>query len=378
MSRESRAEVIMRAQDAETLDEANPLLPRAAVSVSSERDQHRQNILEGSEMDIVTEAEKEAKKRTKYCMGAMYMAAMGVCGLVLVALGATLTYLADMVGKDSTELGTVFLARGIGAVSGAISSARLYKWFSGNYVMCWGLVLISAVMIALIYNTSVVALHIYFGLLGIATAVVDTGVQIMTRKLHGKDAGPWLGANTVSFGCAGALVPLIEVIIGKTGAEFYVLAVWVALVAIGLALVPTVEDFVSKGMGKAPPPRPKQAHYNVEIVISLMVFLYIGGKVTLTGYLYTFIDDTGMISSDYETQALLALWICITIGRLSGVYDQAYVNNTTLPWHLFVLSAGASMAMSTILIFSKSRHCPLAGPLLLASLTDHVWVTATI
>lgn len=342
----------MRAQEGEALDgETTSLLPRADVSIASEREEHMQNILRDSEMDKMTEAEKDAKKRTKYCMGAVYMAAMGVCGLVLVALGATLTYLADMVGKDSTELGTVFLARGIGAVSGAISSARLYKWFSGNYVMSCGLVLISGVMVALIYNKSVVGLHIYFGLLGIATAVVDTGVQIMTRKLHGKHAGPWLGANTVSFGCAGALVPLIEVIIGKTGVEFYVLAGFVALVAVGLTTVPTVEDFINKGPGGGPPPRPKQAHYNVEIVISMMVFLYIGGKVTLTGYLYTFIDDTGIISSDEETQALLALWICITIGRLSGVYDQAYVNNTTLPWHLFVLSVGASMAMATILMF---------------------------
>ena len=140
---------------------------------------------------------------------------------------------------------------------------------------------------------------------------------------------------------------LIEVIIGKTGVEFYVLAIWVALVAIGILIVPSVEDVVNRGAGGGgPPPRPIQAHYNVEIVISSMVFLYIGGKVTLTGYLYTFIDDTGMIDTDNETTALLVLWICITIGRLSGVYDQAYVNNTTLPWHLFVLSAGASFLCS--------------------------------
>ncbi len=341
--------------EAEALDgETTGLLPQADASMASEREQRYAAILRDSEMDKMTVEEKEAKKRTKYFMGGVYMAAMGVCGLVLVALGATLTYLADMVGKQSTELGTVFLTRGIGAVSGAISSAKLYKWFSGNNVMFGGLVLIAGVMVALIYNTSVLALHIYFGLLGIATAVVDTGVQIMTRKLHGKDAGPWLGANTVSFGCAGALVPLIEVIIGKTGAEFYVLAIWVALVAIGILIVPSVEDVVNRGAGGGgPPPRPIQAHYNVEIVISSMVFLYIGGKVTLTGYLYTFIDDTGMIDTDNETTALLVLWICITIGRLSGVYDQAYVNNTTLPWHLFVLSAGASLSMLTILTFPR-------------------------
>ena len=42
-------------------------------------------------------------------------------------------------------------------------------------------------------------------------AVTDTGCQIMTRKAHGKKAGPWLGANTVTFGIAGAIVPLMEI-----------------------------------------------------------------------------------------------------------------------------------------------------------------------
>jgi hypothetical protein len=34
----------------------------------------------------------------------------------------------------------------------------------------------------------------------------------MTRKVHGIKAGPWLGANTVVFGVAGALIPLVDVI----------------------------------------------------------------------------------------------------------------------------------------------------------------------
>ena len=58
-----------------------------------------------------------------------------------------------------------------------------------------------------------------------------------------------------------------------------------------------------------------------------------------------------MIDPNNETSALLVLWVFITIGRLCGVYDQAYVNNTTLPIHLFVLSAAATMAMLSIAVF---------------------------
>ena len=140
-----------------------------------------------------------------------YMLAMGICGIVLVALGSTLSSLAANVGKTATEVGTVFITRGFGAILGAIFSAKLYQWYSGNYVMLVGLLCISILLMMLPFNTSDVLLHVLFLFLGVGTAITDTGCQIMTRKLHGKTAGPWLGANTVSFGISGAFVPLIEI-----------------------------------------------------------------------------------------------------------------------------------------------------------------------
>ena len=53
-----------------------------------------------------------------------YMLAMGICGIVLVALGSTLSSLAANVGKTATEVGTVFITRGFGAILGAIFSAK--------------------------------------------------------------------------------------------------------------------------------------------------------------------------------------------------------------------------------------------------------------
>lgn len=67
---------------------------------------------------------------------------------------------------------------------------------------------------------SVIVLHGVFALLGFGTAVTgpllsaycdvmfnsifqDTGCQILSRKAHGTEAGPWLGVNTVLFGIAG-------------------------------------------------------------------------------------------------------------------------------------------------------------------------------
>ena len=146
----------------------------------------------------------------KWTMGITYMLAMGVCGTILVAIGSSLDDFAENCGTTSTDVASVFIARGIGAILGAIASAKLYMWYQGNFIMSFSLGSIAFLLVCLPFNTSTIGLHILFFLLGICTAITDTGCQIMTRKIHGKTAGPWLGANTVAFGIAGAIVPLID------------------------------------------------------------------------------------------------------------------------------------------------------------------------
>lgn len=325
------------------------LVASSTSSVVSEREQRRRDILKLSERDN-DDDDNEHRSKTVF-MGVVYMLAMGVCGMVLVAVGSTLSYLSAQVGYSSTELGTIFLARGIGSITGAILSAKLYKWFYGNSIMVTGVVIVTSVLIAFVYNKSVVFLHILFLILGVCTAVVDTGVQIQTRKLHGMKAGPWLGANTVAFGIAGILVPVIQIMVPSEPWEFFIMATLTFSVAVALFAMPPVEEIIRGRPGGGPPPGIRAPHYHVEIALASMVFLYIGCKVAITGYLYTFIDQTEIIDPDNETLALMVFWISISVGRLCGVYDQAYVNNTTLPIHLFVLSSGATLSMCIILAF---------------------------
>lgn len=50
-------------------------------------------------------AAEDVRKHYKYALGTGYMFAMGVCGIVLVALGSTLDDLAENCGTTSTEVG---------------------------------------------------------------------------------------------------------------------------------------------------------------------------------------------------------------------------------------------------------------------------------
>jgi len=291
-----------------------------------------------------------------------YMLAMGICGIVLVALGSTLSSLAANVGKSATEVGTVFITRGFGAILGAIFSAKLYQWYSGNYVMFVGLLCISILLMMLPFNKSDIMLHILFLFLGVGTAVTDTGCQIMSRKLHGKTAGPWLGANTVSFGISGAFVPLIEIFTQSLYIQFFSLTFIVFSVAILIGLGPNPEQY---GRIQGGPPRPGQPnavpHYRVEVVIGIMVFFFIGGKVDTTAYITSYVKETNVIAAGNESYLVLVLWIAITIGRLAGVYDQRFLTNKTLPIHLSIFCVGGFLSMLLVLWFPNNAEALWIG-----------------
>lgn len=63
------------------------------------------------------------------------------------------------------------------------------------------------------------------------------GCQIQTRKVHGINAGPWLGCNTITFSLSGALVPLIGVITSSLFAQCSILA-GVVMISIILVCIP--------------------------------------------------------------------------------------------------------------------------------------------
>jgi predicted MFS family arabinose efflux permease len=300
----------------------------------------------------------------KIIMGIGYMLAMGVCGTVLVALGSTLEDLAENVGKTSTEVGTVFITRGSGAILGAIFSAKLYKWFPGNTVMFIGLSSISCLLIAMPFVKSNIILHAFFLLLGLGTAVTDTGCQIMTRKLHGKMAGPWLGANTVSFGISGAFVPVIELFTSSLYIQYFAVTGIVLIVALVIGLGPNPER---NGRLPSCPLRGSDGrdfvipHYHVEIVIAIMVFFFIGGKVTTTAYLATYVNETDVLKDEKGTYLVLVLWIAITVGRLAGVHDQRFLSNKTLPIHLTIFCVGGFLSMLLIIWFPKNSQALWIG-----------------
>jgi len=191
------------------------------------------------------------------------------------------------------------------------------------------LLALSAVLLYMPFVHDVWVLHVTWFLMGMCTATLDTGCQIMTRKVHGIHAGPWLGANTVCFAIAGALVPLIEIITGEFFAQYATLATISVLNAAALYAAPHPETPEIRaqlpprvgGPGAKGDKAPK-GPYHLELLFGATVFWLIGGKVDTTSYITTYVRQTGVVASSKASVALLLLWIMITVGRLVGLQDQ--------------------------------------------------------
>ena len=298
-----------------------------------------------------------------------YVSAMGVCGLVLVAIGSTLEFLAAGVSRKSTDIGSVFLARGTGSIIGAISCAKLYRWFLGNSVMTVSLFFLAVVLILLPYCKSTITLHFYFFTLGMGTAITDTGVQLMTRKLHGREAGPWLGLNATIFGLSAALVPVLEIVTTDTIIQYNIMATFVGCIGILMLFTIHMDDYFPDYIAEDDTPLRQQSsvdnlenritnndvpHYYTEIVISMMLFCFVGGGVSATAYLESYVDQTKIIDINYKARLIFVLWICITIGRIIGVRDQIALSDFGLYIDLTMFCIGGSISMFFVYMYPES------------------------
>jgi predicted MFS family arabinose efflux permease len=291
--------------------------------------------------------------------------------VVLVALGSSLEQLAERVGTVSTEVGSVFIARGVGAIFGAIFSAKLYGSLPGNTAMMWVLLSLGGLLLWLPFESSLVMLHFSFFLLGLCTAMVDTGCQIMSRRVHGSLAGPWLGANTVAFGLSGALVPLIGYLTSNLIVQYSILAGLSAATALFLLILPTPETqegFIAKRRHFVPAASRRHGTseplavvadflktFQIEFLISFMVFWLIGGKVGITAYITEYVMDLGVLPSSDISLLITVLWLAISVGRLIGIQLQRSISLGKLYGESLALFIAGAVAILFLPLFPHSQ-----------------------
>ena len=285
------------------------------------------------------------------------MFAMGVCGFIIVALGTTLSEIAANVGYSAYDIGTVFMARGMGCITGTMASSVLYAHYNGKHMLSVTSTVTVVILLWMPYCADYYLLHMAYFARGMITSVTETGSQLMMIKFHGPEAGPWCGANSMAFCISGILVPAVEMLTPDLNTQYTCYAAFVGFSALWVIACPDPEKngrILSQTVDEEK--NNENQHYNVEILISLMIFLMIGGGESILFYIKIYVNDTGILPPEDGSETILMFFIAVTVGKVLGIADQAYLTNETIVMHFFVLLMGSAVSLGAIWYFPDDAN----------------------
>lgn len=141
------------------MNEDSPLLQQ-------KRDkQKREEDLESGSSGVNNDG-YEYDKSTTVCISFSLVYCFIVCGLVTVALGAALQDLASNVGFHATDIGSIYVARGVGSVLGSLLSFYIFEYSNAVRALALTEVLTAGVTVAMPFITRLWTLHGAYFMIG--------------------------------------------------------------------------------------------------------------------------------------------------------------------------------------------------------------------
>ncbi len=332
--------------------------------------------------------------------GLLYVVAMGIIGALLVASAEEMGILSVLCKATATEQSTVFTMQAGGALLGAILSALFYHQLPGNFVISLALFATSTTSFIAPHIRSVKALHAIYFCFGLFASMVDTGCQVMTNFVLQSDSAPWLGANASALSIGGAIVvALDELVFVDVKRDFFTLGSAMMVLSAVLVLVPNPKRFrnrfyretlttveeqqpitgkkvritTSTATATYSPPSETSStsddnsdkpHYYVDICVSIMIMLLIGGLTTMTAYLPSYIEHNQLPSSHLQSdqriltrRMIVSLWFTVAVGRLAAVVDQMYfVTVDTLVGRFVMILSLGGVGFVFVIFHSRNVH----------------------
>lgn len=293
-----------------------------------------------------------------------------ICGIVTVAIGATLEDLAADVGSVSTDIGSVYVARGVGSILGSFACFYVFEHHNPIKTLIASELITAIVCFLLPFVTVLTTLHVGYFIIGALNSVMQTGAMHVLRNLHGEKAGPWLGGLGACFVSAGVLVPGIQLL---TDTLLYQYLVFGGLVLFGVAWflalpdlygemvriqeesIETATQHLSRDTKQNIP------HYWAEVMVALLIFFVIGGGDAVTFYIETYVDDTGIIEPSLKAVILLVFYAMAAVGNVFGIIGQIGISDRMLSLELLVFAAVGGLGMFAVVCFPNSAKILWVG-----------------
>mmetsp|Transcript_47109 Transcript_47109/g.94297 ORF Transcript_47109/g.94297 Transcript_47109/m.94297 type:complete len:411 (-) Transcript_47109:60-1292(-) len=271
-------------------------------------------------------------KTADIARGVSYSLAMGLCGWLVVSLGVTNAEMASRAGLpgNNGESGSVFLTRSATMVLATLLGPAIYQGFEDEVKLCTALGLIALVMVlsSEVHNSWM--LHMWYAVTGLLHAATDVGTQILTRRLFGKEAAPWLAFHLFSFSLFGVFASMIYFLpdLWWQDVATAIFAILAAAWCIGVRLIfgntHAAEGYAPKEDEGILRWEMKWKGLEIDWLLMTVVFWSIAGQAGIAVYIYVDVGETHQVS-DIEVGWLMCLfWTVVALSRLLTFFQALF------------------------------------------------------
>ena len=142
-------------------------------------------------------------------------------GLVALALSANIEAIAENVGVTSLDIGSIFIARGVGAVLSCFLYVLMVTFVAATHIM-WGLLtLLPLVTVLITVCTSEAWMYFLFFSFGLVNGGITAGAICCIRNMH---LGPWLSVIMFLSYISAAMSFVMQAVTPSMEVDFYIFA----------------------------------------------------------------------------------------------------------------------------------------------------------
>jgi len=295
--------------------------------------------------------------RRRWSLTAAYYLAFVALGLAGAILGPTLPGLAEQTRSRLSEASFLFTAIAVGYLAGSLLGGRLFDRVPGNPLMAAGLLVMASMLALTPFVPQIWFLILAITILGAAQGMVDVGGNTLLVWVHGRKVGPFMNGLHFFWGLGAFISPIIVGQALLTGGEiswaFWVLAVMLLPVAIWLLRLasPTPQSQSQAPIGttgalETVDPRPVIRERTVVLLVTLLLFLFVGAEAGFGGWIYSYAVALDLSSATAAVYLTAAYWGALTFGRLLAIPVASRVR----PGWILLTAAGGCLASASVLL----------------------------
>lgn len=282
----------------------------------------------------------------------IYYSAFVALGLIMMALGATLTELSQRTNAGFDQISYSFMARSLGFIIGSIACGRIYDHVRNGHAVLASALAFTAILSALVPVTPLLPVVIgLFLVQGIASSLINVGGNTMLMWSHREqNIGALLTGLHFSWGLGSAISPLIveqmERLTGDINWAYWVLSFSVLPACVGLLRLPSPPH--PQTLSDEPVPK---VNLRLALLVATFFFSYTGLEATLISWIHTYTMQTGLGDKSAAYKLNSAFLLVFTFGRLIAIPIAAKFRPRTILLTDFV---GCFLSVAAILTWPSS------------------------